>query len=162
MLAATLALTLGCGGSAATGSTATHRGGFDPMDGPHPGEGSGGSAPSGGLGPNGEMSFSGAAGGPLDGASAIGASCTMWITAAPSHTIEIPGGLTQLTFAVESAIDTVIAVRDPSGAVSCNDDGGGYPNPLLSIGATPGRYQIWMGTYSQGAGGAYTLRVSAY
>jgi hypothetical protein len=163
-LAAALALTLGCGGgSDLTRSTATHRGSVDPMDGPSPGGGApGASASSGSLGPNGETSFSGSAGGPLDGASTIGASCTMWITAAPSHTLQTSGGLTLLTFAVESAIDTVIAVRDPSGVVSCDDDGGGYPNPLLSIGATAGRYEIWMGTYSQGASGTYTLRVSAY
>jgi hypothetical protein len=69
-------------------------------------------------------------------------------------------GFRYLHIFVVSQGDTTLVVRGQNGAVYCNDDGGGgYGlNPSLDMnGLPPGRYDIFVGSYSNGSVSPYTL-----
>lgn len=105
------------------------------------------------------VTLSGTAGGPY-ASSVIGAPCTGYTSALPSHILEVTEDLGQVSFVGSATIDTVLFVRTPSGEMLCDDDGGGYPNPSLTHATPAGRYQIWYGTYSPGEGAPYTLTIT--
>lgn len=111
-------------------------------------------------GASGDRTLSGRAGGPMP-FSSIGASCTGYGTATPSHVVWIDRAVPMLTLRGSSEIDTVMVVRVPSGEMLCNDDGDGYPNPLVTTPGDAGRYDIWVGTYSAGNSGDYTVTISS-
>lgn len=105
------------------------------------------------------LTLAGTAGGPY-ASSVIGAACTGYTSALPSHVLEVTEDLSGVTFVGSSTIDTVLFVRTPTGEMLCDDDGGGYPNPSLTRPTPAGRYQIWYGTYSPGEGTPYTLTIT--
>lgn len=56
-----------------------------------------------------------------------------------------------LTFMTEASADTVLLINDPNERWHFNDDGGSGTNAKISFpNARPGRYDIWVGTYSPG------------
>jgi len=70
------------------------------------------------------------------------------------------GGLSSftLTFRVESKADTVLLINGPHGQWYYNDDSGRRLNAKLSFpNAAPGRYDVWVGTYTQGLSNAKLL-----
>jgi hypothetical protein len=74
---------------------------------------------------------------------------TGYIARWPDFVIDFDAGERPLHVSVASDADTVLAVRDPSGAWSCNDDHGPESlNAAVSF-AEPrsGRYRVWVGTY---------------
>jgi hypothetical protein len=60
-----------------------------------------------------------------------------------------------------SSADLVMAVVDAEGAVSCNDDGGEGLNPLLQLELPAGEHRVYVGTYSRGRRGHFTLTTTA-
>jgi hypothetical protein len=61
---------------------------------------------------------------------------------------------------VASQTDTTLFIRGPGGEVYCADDTWGY-NPGIDLrGASPGVYQVYVGTYSANDSGPYTLGVT--
>ncbi|MDZ4319323.1 MAG: hypothetical protein U1A07_10890 [Phenylobacterium sp.] len=83
----------------------------------------------------------------------ISSSCRGFISDAPTARLEWragSGGL-PLLISARSDGDTTLLVRAPDGSWYCNDDGAGGLNPLFaSTAAQSGRYDIWVGRYSQG------------
>ncbi len=101
------------------------------------------------------------AGGSYD-ASSLTANCRGYINTRPAFSLRYRAGEYPLYIGAVSDADTTIVVRAPNGQWSCDDDGGGNLNPLVSW-TTPqsGRYQIWVGRFGiQNETAAATLHIS--
>lgn len=96
-----------------------------------------------------------AAGGDIDVATtSIGDMCWGYTTSAPDYELVYTAGSTfDLYLSATSDQDTVMIVNAPDGTWHCNDDGAEGLNPGLMFDAPQtGTYDIWVGTYSSGAG----------
>ncbi len=95
----------------------------------------------------------GNAGGPID-ASTMGSMCRGTIAGAPNVTLTTAAAIPNLRIVVSSPQDTTLIVRLSDGRVLCDDDGGGYPNPMVSGAFPAGAHQVYVGTYNASATGA--------
>lgn len=88
--------------------------------------------------------------------------CRGYIADAPDYSLYYTAGGQDLFINVDADRDTTLVVNGPNGNWYCDDDGGDEPlNPLLYWSNPPsGRYDIWVGTYSQGTGVPATLFIS--
>ena len=76
---------------------------------------------------------------------------------APDAVVTLDGREEMVSFFATSDTDLVMAVRTPEGQWYCNDDTAGF-NPAVSVfGASAGDYLVYVGAFSQGATGSYTL-----
>ncbi len=96
------------------------------------------------------------AGGGIDANTALGTdfhnnSCLGMIANAPDYRVNYTAGSWPLIFNVMSEGDTTLVINAPDGEWYCDDDGAGYPNPMIEF-AVPlsGQYDIWIGAYSGG------------
>jgi hypothetical protein len=103
--------------------------------------------------------LNGSAGGPI-GADSMNSSCRGWITPQPSHIVFARSAFQYLRFVVSASHDTTLVVQYPDGRVACNDDGGGSLNPLIEGPTGPGPIRVWVGSYSSGSRGPYTVGVT--
>jgi hypothetical protein len=89
-------------------------------------------------------------------------SCRGSIANAPDYSVYYTAGSLPLIFSVDSDSDTTLVINGPDTRWYCDDDGADEPlNPLVRFdNPQSGRYDIWVGTYSQGAGVPATLFVS--
>lgn len=77
--------------------------------------------------------------------------CSGYITNAPDFRLNWSGkGSLNLKISVVSNSDTTLVVNGPNGEWYCDDDSGDETNPLVTLGAAAGRYEIWIGTYASG------------
>jgi hypothetical protein len=85
-------------------------------------------------------------------AAAISSACRGWIADAPDFSVNYnAGGYDTLTIGAVSSSDTTLVVNDAYGNWYCDDDGGNGLNPLVTLtNLASGRYDIWVGSYSQG------------
>jgi hypothetical protein len=91
----------------------------------------------------------------------LGNGCTGWAAEAPdfSLTYNTPGQFLRFSFVGNG--DTTMIVNRPDGTYVCNDDGGGNLNPQIDFSSpASGRYDIWIGSYSQGANISGTLNIT--
>ncbi len=93
-------------------------------------------------------------GGPVD-VSYLGNGCHGYASASPTFLVRWGGSTGRLRFYIEEtggdAADTTMVVLAPDGTWYCNDDGAGYPNPLINIEPSPaGEYRIWVASYNEG------------
>lgn len=102
---------------------------------------------------------SGAFGGPIS-ASSISSGCPGHVSATPSHIVTATTYVSGLRFVVNGDADTTLLVQWPDGHFDCNDDGGGYPHPLVTGTTGPGTIRVWVGSYSSGTSGRYTMAVT--
>ena len=105
-----------------------------------------------------------AAGGGFD-ASRLGApGCVGWIATQPDFRVNwtAGSGALPLVFSVQSGADTTLVINDANGNWICDDDGGNNGlNPAITIANPPsGQYDIWVGTFAEGALQPSTLNVS--
>lgn len=82
-------------------------------------------------------------------------------SAAPSLSVDVADAGGDVVFGGRGTCDTVMLVRDPSGAYHFNDDGGSASQPLISLAAQGGAYQVWLGSYGQGSECEGAIAVSA-
>ncbi len=89
-------------------------------------------------------------------------SCRGSIANAPDYSLYYTAGSFPLIFTVDSDRDTTLVINGPDAQWYCDDDGAQSPlNPLVRFNnPQSGRYDIWVGTYSQGAGVPATLFIS--
>lgn len=89
-------------------------------------------------------------------------SCRGSIANAPDYSLYYTAGSFPLILTVDSNSDTTLVVNGPDAQWYCDDDGAQSPlNPLVRFNnPQSGRYDIWVGTYSQGAGVPATLFIS--
>jgi len=101
------------------------------------------------------------AGGNQNAASTIGGNCVGFVAEAPDLRLLYTAGGEPLVFSVTSETDTTLVISDPDGNWICNDDSGGSLNPRIALMApASGEYNIWVGTYSEGAFGDATLEIA--
>ncbi len=95
-------------------------------------------------------------------ASNISSSCRGWIANAPDFSVSYSAGSTfDLTIGAISDSDTTLVVNGPDGSWYCDDDSGEGLNPSLTFtNPRSGRYDIWVGSYSQGNNASATLAIS--
>lgn len=102
------------------------------------------------------------AGGGLD-ASARFQSCRGYITETPDLRLfwdgTRKGGPTLKISAISNA-DTTLVINGPDGQWYCDDDAGEDSNPMLELTPQVGRYEIWVGVYSQGDSRRAVLSIS--
>jgi hypothetical protein len=66
-----------------------------------------------------------------------------------------------LIISVDSTEDTTLLINAPDGSWYCDDDSGSGSNPMVVFGrAQSGRYEIWVGTYSNGEYHSAQVRIS--
>jgi len=94
-------------------------------------------------------------------ASTVSSSCRGWVAEAPDYSVNYLAGSFDLTIAAVSNSDTTLLVNGPNGEWYCDDDGGEGLNPLLNFSnPASGRYDVWVGSYSEGEFANSTLSVS--
>jgi hypothetical protein len=99
--------------------------------------------------------YPGQSGGPVSAAS-VQPDCRGWIPAQPSFILQTPTGFRFLRVFAESAQDTTLMVRGVT-QTWCADDTYGR-NPAIDLqGLPPGRYDIYVGSYSRGTIAPYQL-----
>lgn len=74
-----------------------------------------------------------------------------YVAKEPDFVLEYTAGDFPLIFRAQSKADTTLLIYTPDGKWLADDDGGGFPNPLVRI-AKPmsGRYAIYVGTVEKG------------
>jgi len=102
------------------------------------------------------------AGGELD-ASTVHSNCRGWINPGmPDVAMDLSAPTAPINIYAISDDDTTLVVRTPAGSWLCDDDSHGL-NPLVRLGKpSPGRYAIWVGSYSANNYPATELRISEY
>jgi hypothetical protein len=95
------------------------------------------------------------AGGSVDVASAqLGDECRGFASSAPDFQLNWSGESTNLHIyfvASEAGNDATLVINNPNGSWFCNDDSPSSLNPGITINLpTAGRYDVWVGAYSQG------------
>lgn len=101
------------------------------------------------------------AGGTVDVYEAVGRNCRGFATTAPDFDLTYEAGDFDLYISASSAGDATMVVNAPDGSWHCDDDGAGSLNPGLRFeNPASGRYDIWVGTYSEGAPEPATLHIS--
>lgn len=94
-------------------------------------------------------------------ASNVSGSCRGWVANAPDYSVNYSANGYDLTIGATSNSDTTLLVNGPNGEWYCDDDGGQGLNPLVQLNnARSGRYDVWIGSYSQGDYAATVLSVS--
>lgn len=104
------------------------------------------------------------AGGEVEAAQRAGpdaSDCKGFTAAAPDARLVWSGPAAGVRLSAVSNADTTLIVRGPDGAWLCDDDSGEDANPSISLTAQAGRYDIWVGTYSQGERKKAVLSASA-
>ncbi len=89
--------------------------------------------------------------------------CRGSIANAPDFSVYYTADATYpLIFSVDSDSDTTLVINGPDTRWYCDDDGADEPlNPLVRFdNPQSGRYDVWVGTYSSGAGVPATLFIS--
>jgi hypothetical protein len=103
------------------------------------------------------VTVAGVSGGPVQ-ARGVQSDCRGFIPAAPSHVLITNTGFQFLRVFAQAAGDTTLMVRGVNGTW-CNDDRYGL-NPGLDIALPPGRYDIYVGSYSGSVQLPYQLTLS--
>lgn len=77
--------------------------------------------------------------------------CVGWVTRTPDYIVRFTGATNRLRFFVTGSTDTTLVINSSNGSWHCNDDSFGSTNPTVDIiGAQPGQYDVWVGSYRQG------------
>lgn len=100
-------------------------------------------------------------GGPVN-VSYLGGGCTGWATSAPDFSVNYTAGVFPLLrFYFIGAGDTTMVIRTPGGSYVCNDDSFGTLHPTIDFNApASGRYDVWIGSFAEGAFHAGMLHVT--
>ncbi|MCW5717989.1 MAG: hypothetical protein KIS68_09200 [Bauldia sp.] len=103
-------------------------------------------------------------GGPVDieATPETAGACWGFTTAEPTLRLNYTAGsIFPLYIYAIAHTDIVLAVNNPDGTWFCDDDSAGDFNPLVIFDApASGQYDIWVGTYSEGAAAEATLYIS--
>jgi len=89
----------------------------------------------------------------------LGGGCYGFATTAPSFSVNYTSGaFPLLRFYFIGSGDTTMIINGPSGTYVCVDDSFGTLNPTIDFNSpSSGRYDIWVGTYAEGASVGGTL-----
>jgi hypothetical protein len=84
-----------------------------------------------------------------------------WVSSSPDLQVYYrTPGTTRLTFYIESEMDTVLLINDPSSTWHYDDDSGqGLNGKIRFSRARQGRYDIWVGLFKEGRGKLPPVRI---
>ncbi len=74
----------------------------------------------------------------------VGEACHGFLSARPSATVDTDGD--EVTVSATGDEDLTMVVQAPDGTWTCSDDADGS-DPAVTVGAGPGTYSVWIGTY---------------
>jgi hypothetical protein len=81
----------------------------------------------------------------------LGDGCVGYVTRQPDFIVRLTGNSPSLRMYVTSDGDTTLLVNAANGSWHCNDDSYTGTNPTVDLpGATPGQYDVWIGSYQAG------------
>lgn len=83
--------------------------------------------------------------------------CAGNVGAVPNITLTTTTPILGLRVLVRASEDTTLIVRLSDGRVLCNDDGGGYPNPMVEGDFPAGVHQVYVGAFHAGETPAATV-----
>lgn len=88
--------------------------------------------------------------------------CYGFVPVEPSQCIQVlEAGNYVFEATATGGIDAIMVLRSPQqGLVYCDDDSGGELRPRLEVQLLPGSYEVYVGTYSEGEAGPFTLSLS--
>lgn len=92
----------------------------------------------------------------------LGGACRGFAAVAPDFSVNYTsGGASLLRFYFVGSGDTTMIINGPSGSFFCADDSFGGLNPTIDFNSPgSGRYDIWIGSFSQGNNTSGTLSVT--
>ncbi|MBH5322756.1 hypothetical protein [Aurantiacibacter sediminis] len=92
----------------------------------------------------------------------ISGNCAGYISNAPDVRLHFDAGSLPLIISAASSSDTTLVINAPDGSWYCDDDGGNNGlNPRIQMNnPMSGRYEIWIGTYSNGDMASARLDIS--
>jgi hypothetical protein len=92
----------------------------------------------------------------------LGSGCTGYATSAPDFSVNYTSGaFPTLRFYFIGSGDTTMIINTPGGSYVCVDDSFGTVNPTIDFNSpSGGRYDVWIGSYAQGASISGTLHVT--
>ena len=92
----------------------------------------------------------------------LGGGCTGFASSAPDFSVNYTSGaFPTLRFYFIGGGDTTMIINTPGGSYVCVDDSFGTLNPTIDFnGPSSGRYDIWIGSFSQGTNISGTLNVT--
>lgn len=102
------------------------------------------------------------AGGTEDLAACFGSGFVGYVSVAPDFDLYWSGNSARLTIAVESSVDTVLLINDPSGNWVFNDDYRGLDAGIVINNPAEGLYDIWVCTYSAGSAAPARLLITEF
>lgn len=99
-------------------------------------------------------------GGP-NSAARLGNGCVGYVSSSPDFELRYTAGSLPLIFRTISSNDTTLVINGPDGRWYCDDDGydEGDAEVVFSSPAS-GTYDVWVGSYSEGNGGAASLLIT--
>jgi hypothetical protein len=102
-------------------------------------------------------------------ARAFGGACVGFVGRAPAAVFDVPADMPALAVYAHASgdspevRDTVLVLETSTGAVRCDDDSGGWPDPGIFAQLPPGRTRVWVGTYERDrAGTPFTLTLARH
>lgn len=93
----------------------------------------------------------------------LGPGCVGWVTARPDAIVRLTGNSPNLRmYAIASdGTDVTLLVNTAGGQWRCNDDSFGGTNPTVELAnATPGQYDVWVGSYRRGQQARAVLHIT--
>lgn len=93
----------------------------------------------------------------------LGPGCVGWVTAQPDLIVRLTGPSANLRVYAIAADggDITLLVNANRGTWRCNDDSFGGTNPSVDLGgAAAGQYDVWVGSFRQGATARATLHIT--
>lgn len=92
----------------------------------------------------------------------LGGGCTGFTTAAPTFSVNYTSGAFPiLRFYFSGGGDTTMIINTPGGSYVCVDDSFGTLNPTIDFNSpSGGRYDVWIGAFSEGSSYSGTLFVT--
>lgn len=90
--------------------------------------------------------------------------CSGYVEPEPHYCIDVDrAGWFIFHITQAGGVDTVLVLRDEYGVnVGCDDDGGSGLMSRMEVWLEPGNYSLFVGTYSQGYSGTYTMTIQSY
>lgn len=91
----------------------------------------------------------------------LGNSCVGYVSSSPDFELQYTAGSLPLIFRTIAENDTTLVINGPDGRWYCDDDGydEGDAEVVFSSPAS-GTYDVWVGSYSEGGGGAASLLIT--
>jgi lysine 2,3-aminomutase len=105
-----------------------------------------------------EPSYAGQVASPPIRASTLASGCVGYVASTPDLVLDVAEP-TIARVETSSTADLVLVMLGPDGSFTCDDDDGFGNAPRIAKRLAPGRYPVWIGTFSSGVSASFTADV---